>query len=137
MFLLSLCERPGFWPRLPDERLRIISKPDLIYVLCRWGHPNDLPRHGHHQSPPTRGQRKHAWERERGGTPKHPQGCLCVGTCAHTLCKCIFRKCLCVYECVDMREWICGIKFVCFVNAPVCKQYSVCAGVAVGLCATM
>lgn len=85
MFPLSLRERPGFWPRLPDERLRIISEPDLIYVLCRWGHPNDLPRHGRHPSPPTRGHSKHVWGRKRGGTPKHPQGCLCVGTCAHTL----------------------------------------------------
>lgn len=65
MFLLSLCEKPHLLLQLPDERLRIISKPDLIYVLCRRGHPNDLPRHGHHQSPPTRGHCKHAWESER------------------------------------------------------------------------
>lgn len=103
MFPLSLRERPGFWPRLPDERLRIISEPDLIYVLRRWGHPNDLPQHGRHPSPPTRGHSKHAWGRKRGGTPRHPQGCLCVGTCAHTLQRCMFCKRLREYERVDTR----------------------------------
>lgn len=113
MFLLSLCERAVFQPRLPDERLRIISEPDLIYVPSRWGHPNDLPRRGRHQSPPTRGHSKHAWERERGGTPKHPQGCLCMGTCARTLCKCILCACVCacVYEqCGHERMALCKKK---------------------------
>lgn len=107
-FCPSVKDPIGFWPRLPDEHLRIISEADLIYVLCRWGHPNDLPRHGRHQSPPTRGHSKHAWERERGGTPKHPQGCLCLGTCADTLYKCIFCKCLCIWMCtwVTVFAWL-------------------------------
>lgn len=64
-FFCPSVEKANFWQQLPDERLRIISKPDLIYVPCRQGHPNDLPRHGHHQSPPTRGHCKHAWGSER------------------------------------------------------------------------
>lgn len=36
---------------------------------------------------------------------KHPQGCVCVGTCAYTLYKCMFCKCLRVYECVHLRVW--------------------------------
>lgn len=79
MFPLSLRERPSFWPRLPDERLRIISEPDLIYVLCRWGHPNDLPRHGRHPSPPTRGHSKHALGKNAGWHAKAPTGLFMCG----------------------------------------------------------
>lgn len=98
MFLLSLCVR--FWPRLPDERQRIISKADLIYVLRRWGHPNDLPRRGHHQSPPTRGHSKHAGEGEPVGRPNNPQACVHMWTSVCMVYRFIIFLNVWVWKCV-------------------------------------
>lgn len=84
----------GLWPSLPDEHLRIISEADLIYALCRWGHPNDLPCHGCHQSPATRGHSEHAWEREPGGTAAPTGLCVCVGMCGLCFGRCVMLICL-------------------------------------------
>lgn len=109
-FCPSVKDPIGLWLPLPDERLRIISGADLIYVLCRWGHPNDLPLHGRHQSPPTRGHGEHAWERERGGTPRQPQGCVYMRAREHALHKCgpvnvFVCAWMCARVCV-LVEWI-------------------------------
>lgn len=92
MFLLSRCGRPGFRLWMPDECVRIISNADLIYAPCRSGHLNDLPRHGCHQSPATRGLNKHGRVKKVGGTPKHPQGVY--GPRVHGL----MHTCFCGWE---------------------------------------
>lgn len=101
-FCPSVWDTIRFWPRPPDERQRIISKADLIYVLCRWGHPNDLPHRGHHQSPPTRGYSKHAWEGELVGRPNNPQGCVHMWTSVCMLHRLIIFKCLALWMCAFM-----------------------------------
>lgn len=121
----------GFWPRLPDERLRIISKADLIYVLCRWGHPNDLPRHGRHQSPPTRGHSRHAWERELGGTPNTHRA-VYVWAHVHILCTNVCSVNVCV--CMNVCTWECDSGFVCLIMCLYWVGGILCVFVCVSIC---